>query len=216
MTFNYPASRNDMMDAQRAQDGEPTTHPVIQYDWDDPNDFTEPQRTALAKGINSMNALGPTNVWDTRLRNALKVKVARWPDDNSIRPGPAATGNAGKTTWLADGSALLWFDMTGLHGNDAITRAGAHEAGHVMMGPLLPNDGHIPRSVGIAIMNPEIPELQFEPLPVGPDPVENTLTGEGRLTGPTQRDFDLYDSSAPTYAARLAAAVAEARGLIQI
>jgi hypothetical protein len=206
MPFNgYPKSRNDPNDALLAQDGKPTKYPVFQYDWQDVTDFNEHQRTLLAMGINSMIAIGPTNVWDTRLRNAQKVVVARWPDDNSIRPGPAATGNAGRTQWLADGSVLMWFDMVGLHGDDAIFRAGAHEAGHVMMGPGLPNDGHIPLSVAVAMMNEEIPEMQFDALPTGSQPTGDTMSmsGGGRLKGPVQADFDLFDHTRSTMALRL-------------
>ncbi len=213
---NYPPSRNDPNDATLAQLGLPTRHRVFQYAFENPLDFTEPQRTALAIGINSMNALGETNVWDDRLVGVQRVIVSRWPDDNSIRPGPAATGNAGRTSWGPDGIIRQWFDMAGLHGNDAITRAGAHEAGHAIMGPGLPNDGHAPADGPPAIMQPTIPELEFAPLPTGPDPIENTLIGEGRLTGPTQVDFDLFDSAQPTYETRVAAAVEEARGLVRI
>lgn len=206
MTFgNYPASRNDPLDAQRAQDGEPTTHRVFQWSWANPNDFTNEQREAIGRGINSMQALGDTHVWDDRLANAQKVVVERWPDDNSTRPGPAAVGNAGRTRWLQDGTILVWFDTSGLPGPDAAFRAGQHEAGHVMMGPGLPLDGHIPFPT-IAVMNPTVPETQFDPLPIGPQPMGDTMSGGGRLLGPTQADFDLYDRAMLTYDARLLAA----------
>ncbi len=210
MSFaNYPPSRNDPADAQRAQDGLPTTHRVYQWSWENPHDFTAVQRTAIAMGINSMQALGETHVWDDRLAGVQKVVIARWPDDNSIRPGPAQTHNAGRTSWAGDGKIVVWFDTSGLHGTDAAFRAGQHETGHVVMGPGLPNDGHV-SSAAIAVMNDTIPEAQFDPLPIGDQPTEDTMSGGGRLLGPTAADFSLHDAAMPTYEAR----VREARGLI--
>lgn len=212
MSFtNYPPSRNDAADAQRAQDGQPTNHRVYQWAWENPYDFTAEQRTAIAMGINSMQALGETHVWDDRLVGVQKVVVARWPDDNSIRPGPAQTHNAGRTSWPADGRIHVWFDTSGLHGADAAFRASQHEAGHVVMGPGLPNDGHVP-SASIAVMNDTIPEVQFDPLSTGSLPMGDTMSGGGRLLGPVQADFDLHDHAMPTYEARMRAA----RGLISI
>lgn len=193
--MNYPASRNDFMDAQRDQDnraGKPfqkLTHPVHRWEWADDTSFTRDEREWIALGVNSMNALGPTNIWVTDGTGTRRPR--HWRDDNSTNPTTDTTQNAGRSTLLADGTWDVEFDPQGIHGRRAWIDAAAHEAGHTM-GILT----HVPREDGPAIMNPTIAELKLGGLPTGPDPtVGNDMEGEQTPNAPTWLDFKLWDET---------------------
>ncbi len=173
--MRYPDSRNDPLDAMRAQTGEKTTYPVYQFDFRTPTEFTNEQREWIGRGSNSMIALGPTVVWDNRLPDIQKVVVVHWADgDLDGRPG------AGRTTFMPDGSILMEFDPVGLHGELAWIAAAAHETGHVF------GMDHV---VGApAIMNPTIPEVTLSD-----DLSDTDLEGSLPPFGPTEADFAEYD-----------------------
>jgi hypothetical protein len=183
MSFNYPPDRKDTLDAQRAQDGEPTTYPVFKFAWNE-NDFTPLQREWIGIGVNIMSRLGPTCVWV--VDGTHHVLVRHWPEDNSVNPTTdKKTKNAGLLTRFPDGSMIMDLDPVGLNGEDPWITAAAQETGHAF-GIM----DHIPRSMGPAIMNPTLAETSL----TAPDlTLDTMMQAEGRVKYPTYLDRDAYD-----------------------
>ena len=132
-SFNYPPSRMDPLDALRADEGKPTTHPVYRVAWRNDTSFTREQREWIALGVNAMSALGPTFVWVED--GTQHVEIGHWADDVSTRPttladASGACKDAGRFT--RGNPAQIELDPVGLQGEGQWIEAAAHEIGHVL------------------------------------------------------------------------------------
>ncbi len=188
MSYNYPESRLDEMDAVRAQNGESTKMPVYRFRWKDSTSFQNDQRAWLATGIASMQALGFTVLWITD-GSPVDCEITHWPDDNSVMPEHAKSSdwrckNAGRFTRMAGGPDQMEFDPFGLKGEGQWIEAGAHECGHF---------------VNLQHFTGKFPSVMSPTLAVGTEFAKDLSAGEqlkgsGAPKGPTRVDFEAFDA----------------------